>query len=223
MCDIAKIRCQIIDGFVKTKSYHIGNTGILDHSWNAVIIDNQTYFVDLTWAAGYCESNEKGKLTQFVQKKNDFYWFTPVEKFTVDHFPKNPEKIQDFQISKEDYRDQPYIAKEIVPFIEIQFPKQGILKPKIGDSINFSFKYPENIHKIQINTNLKRNPKFYFTNKNGESVFNQKAYLKQDYVDFQNINGLYRFSYFVENDELRYIEILFDYNLKMKYLVRIEN
>jgi len=222
MCDIAKIQCLSIDGYVKTKSSHVGNAGILDHAWNAVIIDNETYFLDLTWASGYCENDKKGKLTNFVKKRNDFYWFTPTEKFTIDHFPKNPDKVLNFDISKEDYKNQPFIENSIIPFIKIETPKEGILKPKIGDFIVFRFKYSKNIEKLQINTNLKRNPKFYSTNKKGERIFNQKAFDKQEYINYKKQNDIYEFSYFVEKEGLKYIEILFDYDVKLKYLIRME-
>lgn len=222
MCDIAKITCLNIDGYVKTKTSHIGNSGILDHSWNAVIIDNQTYFLDLTWASGYCENDKNGKLTDFVKNRNDFYWFTSPEKFTIDHFPKNPEKILNFDISKEDYKNQPYIENSIIPFIKLETPKQGILNGKIGDSIIFKFNYSRNVEKLQINTNQKRNPKFYFLNKNGENIFNQKAFDKQEFIPFQKQNDIYEFSYVIENKDVKYIEILFDYHLKLKYLIRVE-
>ena len=222
MCDLAKIQCLNIDGYVKTKSTQIGNTGILDHAWNAVIINNETYFLDLTWASGYCENDNQGKLTSFIKKKNDFYWFTPIEKFTINHFPKNPEKVLNFEISKDNYKNQPYIESSIIPSIKVLSPTQGILKPKVGDSITFEFEYSKKIEKLQINTNLKRNPKFYFTGKKGEQIFNQKNYSKQEYIPFSQNGTYYKFSYFVEKNELQYIEILFDYNLKLKYVVRIE-
>lgn len=222
MCELAKITCISIDGYVKTNSRHVGNTGILDHAWNAVIIDGQTYFLDLTWASGYCKKDENKKLKNFVKKKNDFYWFTPADKFTIDHFPKNPEKVLNFDIPKDDYKNQPYIENSIIPFIEIGNPKQGVIITKVNDSIVFKFKYSKEIKKLQINTNLKRNPKFYSTNKKGEKVFNQKAFDKQEYIDFEKANDDYIFSYKIEKENLRYIEILFDYNLKLKYLIKIE-
>lgn len=222
MCDIAKIQCLYIGGYVKTKSAHIGQTGILDHAWNAVIIDNKTYFIDTTWASGYCEKDKKGKLNNFVKNRNDFYWFTPEEKFAIDHFPKNPEKVLNFDISKDDYKNQPYIENSIIPIIEIEYPKQGILNTKLNDSVTFKFKYSKEIKKLQINTNLKRNPKFYSTNKKGERIFNQKAFDKQEYIPFEMKNNEYFFSYKIENENLKYIEILFDYNLKLKYLIKVE-
>lgn len=221
MCDIAKINCLNIDGFVKTKSSHIGGMGILDHAWNAVIIDNQTYYLDLTWASGSCESKKNKKLKNFIKRRNDFYWFTPPEKFSVDHFPKNPDKILNFDLTKDQYKNQPYVENSIIPFLVIENPKQGLLKVKSGDSILFKFQYSKSIDKIQINTNLKKNPKFYYTDKNGGRV-NQKAFAKQEYIPYRKNNNEYEFIYVVENENLKYIEIVFDYDLKLKYLVGVE-
>lgn len=222
MCNIAKINCLRIDGYVKTKPTHIGNSGILDHSWNAVIIDSQIYFLDLKWASGYCEINEDDKLINFVKERNDFYWFTPIQKLTINHFPKNPEKIPNFNISKEDYKNQPYIKNKVVPLIDIETPLTGIITSKVKDSIVFKFKYSNNIDKIQVNTNIKRNPKIYSVDKKGQRTFNQKAFDKQVYIPYKKQNDEYEITYIVEDENLRYIEILFDYDLKLKYLIKIE-
>ena len=221
MCDIAKINCLNIEGFVKTKSSHVGSMGILDHAWNAVIIDNQTYYLDLTWASGFCESKKNRKLKNFIKRRNDFYWFTPPEKFSVDHFPKNPDKILNFDLTKDQYKNQPYIENSIIPFLSIDTPKQGLLKVKSGDTIVFKFKYSKNIDKIQINSNLKKNPKFYYADKNGGRV-NQNAFAKQEYIPFKKNNNEYEFIFIVENENLKYIEVIFDYDLKLKYLVSVE-
>lgn len=93
---------------------------------------------------------------------------------------------------------------------------------KLNDSIAFKFKYSDNIKKLQINTNLKRNPKFYSTNKKGERIFSQKAFDKQEYVPFEMKDKEYSFYYKIENENIKYIEILFDYNLKLKYLIKVE-
>ena len=54
MCDISGIECEIISEYAKNKSYQVGVPFIADHAWNAVRIDSVYYFLDATWAAGYC-------------------------------------------------------------------------------------------------------------------------------------------------------------------------
>ena len=222
MCDIATIKSLNIDGYIKNKKSHIGNSGILDHAWNAIIIENKTYFLDPTWASGYCESDQHGKLNKFVKERNDFYWLTPVDKFTIDHFPKNPDKILNFDLTKEAYKNQPYIKSSIIPLISIENPKEGIIDAKLNDSIIFKFKYIEGIKTIQINTNTERNPKFYTVDKNGDRIFNEKAFNKQKYIPFKKESNNFEFLYIIKDQNLTYIEILFDYDLKLKYLVRIK-
>lgn len=223
MCDIANVKCLEIDGYVKTKPNHVAKKGILDHSWNVIMIDNKPFYLDLTWAAGYCTKNNKGRLEQFIKQQNDFYWLTPVEKFSIDHFPKNPEKIIGFKISIDDYINQPYIENSIIPNIEIVQPREGILRKKIGDTIRFKVLFEKKINNIQINTNIKRNPKVYSKNKKGEMVFNKKAFDKQEFINFTKNKNEYEFIYVIENNKLKFIEILFDYNLKIKYVVKIIN
>ena len=222
MSDIAGINSLYVDGYVKTKMTQVGKLGVLDHAWNAVIIDGEIFFLDLTWASGFCESGKNGKLTNFTKKKNDFYWFTDTEKFTIDHFPKNPEELLYFDIAKEDYKNQPYIAADIIPYIEVQNPKTGILKAALNDTLRFSFKYLKDFEKLQINTNSKRNPRIYSINKQKEKVLNQKAILRQEYISYQKIDDSFEFHYVIENQNLSYIEILFDHEVMLKYLVKIE-
>ena len=75
-----------------------------------------------------------------MKERNDFYWLTPVDKFTIDHFPKNPDKILNFDLTKEAYKNQPYIKSSIIPLISIENPKEGIIDAKLNDSIIFKFK-----------------------------------------------------------------------------------
>lgn len=222
MCDLANVNCQIIEGYVKTKGHHAGKMGVLDHAWNSVLIDNETFYVDATWGAGYCETDGSGKLKSFVKKRNDFYWFTPVEKFSIDHFPRNPERILNFEMSKEEFKNQPFIENDIIPFINHLEPESGILKVKKNDTISFEFDYLLDVDKIQINTNVKRNPKIYTVNKKKQRILNEKAMERQEYVSYQKENDSYAFEYIVENENLKFIEILFDYHMKIRYVVEVE-
>lgn len=222
MCSFANIKTLYIEGYIKTKPNYVGKLGILDHAWNAIIINNQIHFIDLTWAAGYCEKDRNEKLTKFIKQRNDFYWFTPVEKFSINHYPEKPEKIPTFYLTKEEYKNQPYIDNNIISKIEIEKPKNGILNTFLKDTIKFKFSYPKQIEEIQINTNLKRNPKVYRLNDKNEMELNERAYKRQKFIKFIKKEDTYEFYYVVENKNLRYIEILFDFNIKIKYLVKIK-
>ncbi|KGO88546.1 hypothetical protein Q765_01160 [Flavobacterium rivuli WB 3.3-2 = DSM 21788] len=89
LCDYAGIHGSVVSGYTKYKPSQIGSTGPLNHAWNAVVIDNNYYFLDVTWASGYCGRHEKDKLKPFVKKFSNYYWLTPVDKLSRNHFPKD--------------------------------------------------------------------------------------------------------------------------------------
>ena len=222
MCDLAKINCQVIDGYIKTKPTHAGRLGVLDHAWNRIEINNEFYYLDLTWASGYVEKYKNDKLKKFIKQRNDFYWLTPIEKLTIDHFPEKTDVIPKTNISKEDFKNQPYIETSIIPLIDLEFPQKGMLTYSVSDTIHFKFKLNKRVDNIQINTNLKRNPKFLFVDKKNKTTFNQKAFNLQRYVSYSRNDSTYEFYYVIDNENLKYIDILWDYEPKIRYLVEIK-
>lgn len=220
MCNIAKIDCEVIEGYTKTEPNQIGKMGILDHAWNVLIIDNKHYYLDLTWAAGSCSKNKKGKLNKFHKIRNEYYWLTPIDKLSRNHFPKDTLQLVDSKYNNELFKSNPYIKNSILPEIEIISPNSGIINAKICDTIKFEFEYLNAIKNIQVNTNVKRNPKVWKLEK-GIEIFNEKVIPKQKYINFKKENETYSFDYVLDNKSIRYIEILFDYRLTIKYLVKI--
>jgi hypothetical protein len=81
MCNMANIESASINGYIKNSPSQVGKMGNLDHAWNTVTIDNQIYYLDLTWAAGGVTKKKK-----YLKNRNDYYWFTPIEKFSLNHF-----------------------------------------------------------------------------------------------------------------------------------------
>lgn len=220
MCNIAGVQCIVINGYTKTNPAHIGRMGVLDHAWNAIIIDNEYYYLDATWAAGYCPRKLNGKLDRFVKEYNDYYWLTPIDKLSRNHFPKDTLQLADSKYTKKLFKQNPYIQGSKLPLIEIISPDSGVLNQKINDTIKFSFKYVNPIDKLQINTNLKRNPRIWKT-VGGVKAINDRAYKKQEYINPIKQDDIYSFEYVVQSNELRYIEILFEYRLALKYRVKI--
>lgn len=221
MCDIAGIDCIVIDGYIKNNVSQIGRMGILDHSWNAIIVDNEYYYLDVTWAAGYCTKKENGKLNSFVKHYNDYYWLTPIDKLSRNHFPKDTLTLVNSKYNKKLFKQNPYIENSILPSIEIFSPNSGIINSCIGDTIRFSFAYSKALDKLQINTNIQRNPKVWSVSE-GKKNLDQKALGKQKYISYNKQNDVYSFQYIIEKNSVRFIEILFDYELALKYLVKVE-
>lgn len=152
MCDIAGIQADVIHGYIKTEPHQVGKMGVLDHAWNRFIIDGNHYYLDATWASGYCMTDEKGKLKSFVKSQNDYYWLTPIDKLSRNHYPKDTLKVVNSSYTKKLFKQNPYIKEALLPSIEILSPATGVLNVKIGDTIKFSFKYTKDIKYIQINT-----------------------------------------------------------------------
>lgn len=220
MCNLALVDCEVVEGYTKSEPNQIGKMGILDHAWNVLLIDNKHYYLDLTWAAGSCSKNKKGKLDKFYKERNEYYWLTPIDKLSRNHFPKDTLQLHNSKYNKELFKRNPYIKNSIISDIEIVSPNSGIINAKICDTIKIQFEYSKEIKNIQVNTNVKRNPKVWKI-ESGIEIFNEKVIPKQQYINFNKENETYSFDYILDNKSIRYIEILFDYRLRIKYLVKI--
>lgn len=220
MCDLANLNCAIVEGYIKNSPYHIGTMGVLDHAWNVIKIDNQYYNVDLTWASGYCTKDNKGKLDGFVKDYNDYYWLTENKDFFRNHFPKDSTWMNDSGISKDYYKNQPYIESYKMQSLRFIKPEFGIINVKIGEKIKFDFSYDDIVFKMQINTNLYKNPSIWKTVKR-KIVKDEKAVEKQKFIDYQKNKNVYSFEVTAENEKLNYIEIIFDYKVIAKFKIKV--
>lgn len=220
MCNLAGIRCEVIEGYIKTEPYQIGRMGVLDHAWNVLIIDNNYYYLDLTWSSGYCTKNKKNKLNKFIKQSNEYYWLTPIDKLSRSHFPKDTLQLVNSKYNKNLFKKNPYIQNSILPEIDILSPNSGIISAKIGDTIHFKFSFKNSINKLQINTNVARNPRVWKIIDKKE-VINEKVLKKQKYIEYKKEADIYSFNYIVESKSVRFLEILFDYRLKLKYLIKV--
>lgn len=54
MCDLGKIKCEIIHGFARNRvDVDLTFQSKANHAWNAICIDEMWYLVDATWGTGY--------------------------------------------------------------------------------------------------------------------------------------------------------------------------
>ena len=229
LCNLNYIQCELINGYARTKPYQVGNNMPVNHAWNAVMIDADWYYLDPTWAAGYCTENEEtGKLLRFVKDYRNYYWLLPFDIFSRNHYPKKGNFLEPIALTKEQFFMKPhYYSVEILENIYEYSPLTGVLKVKKGDTIHFKFDYKKDIRQLQINTNIFRNPSLWTTvqvsRKKTKVVRDGWAEKKQQYVLFKKEGNTYQFNYVVTENSLYYLELVFDYKQAIRYRVRVEN
>lgn len=222
MCDYAGIQGSIVTGYTKNEPYHVGKMGELNHAWNVVLIDGNYYYLDVTWASGYCARKENKKLEKFEALYDDFYWLTPMNKLSRDHFPKDSIWVKHipYKLAKETYKNTAYIYQGEMSSLDILSPDSGIITAKVGDTIRFSINYRKNVKKLQINTNLKSNPKPWRRTKK-KDIWEDELLKKQKYIDFKRDANNYIFEYVVDDNRLRYVDVLFYYKHIIRFNVKI--
>jgi len=229
LCDLNFIQAEVITGYARTKPYQIGNNMGVNHFWNAVMIDADWYYLDATWAAGYCpEDEETGKLLRYIKDYKNYYWLSSFEIFSRNHFPKKGYFVEPTNLAKEQFFMRPhYYSAEILENMSEEVPATGVLKVKKGDVIHFKFDYKKEIKLLQINSNIFRNPSLWTTiqvsRRKTKVVRDTWAEKKQQYIPFKKEGNTYQFDYAVTENSLYYLELVFDYKQAIRYRVRVEN
>ena len=89
LCNEAGVRSEIIRGYSKGYGYTEGDKfKVTNHAWNAVYLDNQWRFIDVTWAA------RKSNNTSVLRPFTDEYFLATPEEFIHKHLPE----IQPWQL-----------------------------------------------------------------------------------------------------------------------------
>ncbi|MDZ7608235.1 MAG: transglutaminase domain-containing protein [Cyclobacteriaceae bacterium] len=101
LCEIAGIEAVVIEGYAKGYGYKPFQKFLSsNHAWNAVFLDGEWHFVDVTWAAGL--PREITGKTPAIDL--DAYFFIPPEKLIKTHLPEDPTwQLQDKKISLTDF------------------------------------------------------------------------------------------------------------------------
>ncbi len=227
MCDIAGVESEMVTGYARTDPYEIGASFNVNHAWNAVRLDSAWYFLDATWAAGYCPRDpDTDLLINYVKNYNDYYWLSPPEKLNRNHYPEKGNWAYENNFTREKFKNNPYYAGYILDKIKLETPNTGFINACYGDTIHFKFTYEEDIDKIQINSNTYSNPSIYeeiISKGKRKIVLDTIALKKQRYIIPARNGNLYEFDYIVTSESLYYIDLLFDYTRVMRFRVRVKS
>ncbi len=225
-CDLVFISCEVIPGYARTKPYQVGNSMPVNHVWNAVMIDTSWYYVDITWAAGYCtEDEESGKLLKYSKDFKNYYWLNSFDRFSRNHYPKKGFFVERTNFSKEQFFNRPhYYSVEVLENITEILPRTGVIKANRNDTIHFAIEYRKPVSQIQVNSNIFRNPSLWVpvtvSKRKTKMVKDTWAEKKQVYIPFSRKGDLYQFDYVVTDNSLYYLELLFDYKQVIRYRIR---
>ena len=107
LCDQLQMSCQVISGYVKGYEFEnrIDASTKIDHTWNAVEIDDHWYFIETMWGAGYL--NEQ---SIFQHKPNAYYFFPHPNEMIYHHLPEDDRwQLLETPIQMPEYLDMPLL------------------------------------------------------------------------------------------------------------------
>ncbi len=134
LCYLADIECEIIDGYGRTVISNIESLELLNHSWNAVKLNNKWYLCDATWSSGYAIDGV------FVKDYNDGYFLTEPLLFAKNHYPLYKKWLLDNTLIHTKFRATPLVYGEafkhkIIPML----PEEMNVSIQKNTEIDFSF------------------------------------------------------------------------------------
>jgi hypothetical protein len=133
----AGLNCKIIDGYGRTAQANVGGPGIVNHSWNAVQLDNKWYLCDATWSSGSIDMAKGG----FVKQYDEVYFLTDPSLFARNHYPSDTSwLLQEQTTTLEEYLNAPLIYKDALRYkILPMYPATFNVSTKKGEPLTFRF------------------------------------------------------------------------------------
>jgi len=133
LCQYSGIRSEIIVGYARSNLNKPLPKFRVNHTWNAVFLEDEWHLLDVTWASGYVSRNGN----EFVRDYDSRYFLTPPEVFIRDHYPDDPRwtLLPDAEVPEE-FRKSPFKQKSFVKYSITSFsPAVGVIEAAVGDTI----------------------------------------------------------------------------------------
>jgi transglutaminase/protease-like cytokinesis protein 3 len=195
LCRLANLECKSITGWAKKKQSIGKPLGKTDHEWNAIKIGDDWFLCDVTWGAGSTSESDG----TFTFGFKDFYFCTPPEIFSYNHFPKDTRWLLDGKVSEKTFTSRPHFYSGAIKLdLKDLSIDDGILKYKKGRVVNVNFRIAEPVEKILVHPSTEKYSKnVSFTWKDGVTEF---QFEMDKYAPYINIfvNGEGMLAYKVE-------------------------
>lgn len=144
-CDMFRIECEVVIGKARAFGSDVCMTGtkfVDDHAWNVVKINDQWRLVDPTWIAGSVNGDEYDPKAKFQQEFNEVYYFTPPQRFILNHFPRQSKyQLLSPAVNEKTFRNSPlFFSSYVKSDITDVKPIDPFIKTKVGDTLTFRFR-----------------------------------------------------------------------------------
>lgn len=135
LCQLANIECVIVNGYGRTVSVNIESLEMVNHSWNAVKLNNKWYLCDATWSSGYFDDKNK-----FVPDYNEGYFLAAPELFAKNHYPEDLQWALTDAIDDKEFVTSPLVYCEMYKYgINPIRPNVLNLTVKRNESVKFTY------------------------------------------------------------------------------------
>jgi hypothetical protein len=104
LCGLAGLDCEIVVGYARNEIKHLGGVDWLfpEHAWNAILINDEWSYCDVTWGAGALRGD-----SLFIQCFSGGYFNMSAEKMFLQHYPIGERWHRDYTMSPDEFDIQP--------------------------------------------------------------------------------------------------------------------
>lgn len=133
----AGLNCKIIDGYGRTAHANIGGPGMANHSWNAVLLNNQWYLCDATWSSGVVDPQQ----ANFIKQFSEGYFLADPALFVRNHYPLDTSWIlQNDKPTLQEFLNGPLIYKGALNHqVSPLYPETFEVTATKGERLTFHF------------------------------------------------------------------------------------
>lgn len=201
LCFFANIDCKIINGYGRSSTSNVASLDAVNHSWNAVKLNNKWYLCDATWSSGYMVAD-----SFFVNDYNDGYFLTDPDLFAKNHYPLNKKWLLSSTLINAQFIASPIVYGEtfkhqILPI----FPNEINSVSEKNKDVNFAFKA----------LNIIETNKFSLVEINGANTHKLKIY------NIKNENGIVTFNYRFKRSGFYDVHLKIENDIVASYTIEV--